>query len=200
MSKFILGQKIGMSQLFDKDGKVIPVSVIEAGPCVVTQIKSSENDGYQAVQIGYGSKKKISKPLAGHLKNLGTFRYLREFKGAANLKVGDKIDVGIFQEGGRVKVSGVSKGKGFQGVVKRHGFSGGMASHGNKDRLRAPGSIGTSFPEHVRKGRRMAGRMGFERVTVKDVKIVKIDPENNILAVKGAVPGRRGTLLEISSI
>lgn len=199
MGKFILGQKIGMSQIFDKEGEVIPVSVIEAGPCVVIQIKSSENDGYQAVQIGFGTRKKISKPLAGHLKNLGKFRHLREFKGVADLKVGDKIGVGIFQEGDRVKVSGVSKGKGFQGVVKRHGFSGGMASHGNKDRLRAPGSIGTSFPEHVRKGRRMAGRMGFDRVSVKDVKIVKVDQENNILAVKGAVPGRRGTLLEISS-
>lgn len=199
MGKFILGQKIGMSQIFDKEGKVIPVSVIEAGPCVVIQIKSSENDGYQAVQIGFGTRKKISKPMAGHLKNLGKFRHLREFKGVADLKVGDKIEVGIFQEGDRVKVSGVSKGKGFQGVVKRHGFSGGMASHGNKDRLRAPGSIGTSFPEHVRKGRRMAGRMGFDRVSVKDVKIVKVDQENNILAVKGAVPGRRGTLLEILS-
>lgn len=199
MGKFILGQKIGMSQIFGKEGEVIPVSVIEAGPCVVIQIKSSENDGYQAVQIGFGTRKKISKPLVGHLKNLGKFRHLREFKGVADLKVGDKIGVGIFQEGDRVKVSGVSKGKGFQGVVKRHGFSGGMASHGNKDRLRAPGSIGTSFPEHVRKGRRMAGRMGFDRVSVKDVKIVKVDQENNILAVKGAVPGRRGTLLEISS-
>lgn len=199
MGKFILGQKIGMSQIFDKEGKVIPVSVIEAGPCVVIQTKSPENDGYQAVQIGFGARKKISKPMAGHLKNLGKFRYLREFKGVPDLKVGDKIGVGIFQEGDRVKVSGISKGKGFQGVVKRHGFSGGMASHGNKDRLRAPGSIGTSFPEHVRKGRRMAGRMGFDRVSVKDMKIVKVDQENNILAVKGAVPGRRGTLLEISS-
>ncbi|HAM95644.1 TPA: 50S ribosomal protein L3, partial [Candidatus Azambacteria bacterium] len=194
MGKFILGQKIGMSQIFGKEGEVIPVSVIEAGPCVVIQIKSPENDGYQAVQIGFGERKKVSKPLAGHLKNLGKFRHLREFKGVADLKVGDKIGVGIFQEGDRVKVSGVSKGKGFQGVVKRHGFSGGMASHGNKDRLRAPGSIGTSFPEHVRKGRRMAGRMGFDRVSVKDVKIVKVDQENNILAVKGAVPGRKGTL------
>ncbi|HBA52629.1 MAG: 50S ribosomal protein L3 [Candidatus Azambacteria bacterium GW2011_GWB2_46_37] len=199
MGKFILGQKIGMSQIFGKEGEVIPVSVIEAGPCVVIQIKSPENDGYQAVQIGFGERKKVSKPLAGHLKNLGKFRHLREFKGVADLKVGDKIGVGIFQEGDRVKVSGVSKGKGFQGVVKRHGFSGGMASHGNKDRLRAPGSIGTSFPEHVRKGRRMAGRMGFDRVSVKDVKIVKVDQENNILAVKGAVPGRKGTLLEIST-
>ncbi|KKU19036.1 MAG: 50S ribosomal protein L3 [Candidatus Azambacteria bacterium GW2011_GWA2_45_90] len=188
-----------MSQIFGKEGEVIPVSVIEAGPCVVIQIKSPENDGYQAVQIGFGERKKVSKPLAGHLKNLGKFRHLREFKGVADLKVGDKIGVGIFQEGDRVKVSGVSKGKGFQGVVKRHGFSGGMASHGNKDRLRAPGSIGTSFPEHVRKGRRMAGRMGFDRVSVKDVKIVKVDQENNILAVKGAVPGRKGTLLEIST-
>jgi len=127
MGKFILGQKIGMSQIFGKEGEVIPVSVIEAGPCVVIQIKSPENDGYQAVQIGFGERKKVSKPLAGHLKNLGKFRHLREFKGVADLKVGDKIGVGIFQEGDRVKVSGVSKGKGFQGVVKRHGFSGGMA-------------------------------------------------------------------------
>lgn len=187
-----------MSQLFDNNGTAIPVTVVEVGPCVVTQIKTLEKDGYEAVQVGFGARKKISKPLKGHFKELGSFRYVREFRqGSPALKVGDSVQVGVFQEGDYVKVSGVSKGKGFQGVVKRHGFAGGSASHGNKDRLRAPGSIGTSFPEHVRKGRRMAGRMGFERVTVKNLKIVKVDAENNLLAVKGAVPGRKGTLLEI---
>ena len=175
--KFILGKKIGMTQIFNKDGQVIPVTLIEAGPCQVVQIKTKEKDGYQAVQIGF----------AGHL---------REFK-AKDLKIGQQIDASIFQEGEIVKIAGISKGKGFQGVVKRHGFSGFPASHGTKHGLRAPGSIGSSFPERVWKGKKMAGRMGAERVMVQGLKIVQVDKENNLLAIKGAIPGRKGTLLEI---
>lgn len=204
MKKFILGKKIGMTQVFDKEGKVIPVTLIEAGPCFVAQIKTIEKDGYNAVQIGFGAKKKISKPLKGHLKELslsagqaGNLQYLKEFENDENLKVGDKIDVSVFKEEEKVRIAGISKGKGFAGVVKRHGFAGGPASHGNKDRLRAPGSIGMSFPERVPKGRRMAGRMGGERTTVKNLKIVGIDLEKNILAVKGAVSGPKGSLVEI---
>jgi len=175
--KFILGKKIGMTQIFNKDGQVIPVTLIEAGPCQVVQVKTKEKDGYQAVQIGF----------AGHL---------REFK-AKDLKIGQQIDASIFQEGEIVKIAGISKGKGFQGVVKRHGFSGFPASHGTKHGLRAPGSIGSSFPERVWKGKKMAGRMGAERVMVQGLKIVQVDKENNLLAIKGAIPGRKGTLLEI---
>ncbi len=175
--KFILGKKIGMTQIFNKGGQVIPVTLIEAGPCQVVQIKTKEKDGYQAVQIGF----------AGHL---------REFK-AKDLKIGQQIDASIFQEGEIVKIAGISKGKGFQGVVKRHGFSGFPASHGTKHGLRAPGSIGSSFPERVWKGKKMAGRMGAERVMVQGLKIVQVDKENNLLAIKGAIPGRKGTLLEI---
>ncbi len=175
--KFILGKKIGMSQIFDKDGQVIPVTLIEAGPCRVAQVKTKEKDGYQAVQIDF----------EGHLK---------EFAGK-DLKNGQQIDVSIFQEGEIVKIAGISKGKGFQGVVKRHGFSGFPASHGTKHGLRAPGSIGSSFPERVWKGRKMAGRTGAERIMVQGLKIVQVDKENSLLAVKGAVPGRKGALLEI---
>ena len=166
-----------MSQIFDKDGQVIPVTLIEAGPCRVAQVKTKEKDGYQAVQIDF----------EGHLK---------EFAGK-DLKNGQQIDVSIFQEGEIVKIAGISKGKGFQGVVKRHGFSGFPASHGTKHGLRAPGSIGSSFPERVWKGRKMAGRTGAERVMVQGLKIVQVDKENSLLAVKGAVPGRKGALLEI---
>lgn len=195
-----------MTQIFDKTGKVIPITLVEAGPCFVTQIKTAEKDGYSAVQIGFGVKKKINKPLSGHLKNLGSsaveagnLKYLREFKDGEGLKIGDKINLSIFKENEKVKVAGISKGKGFAGVVKRHGFKGGPASHGQKDRLRAPGSIGMSFPERVSKGRRMAGRMGGERVTVKNLKIAEIDAEKNILALKGAIPGPKGRLVEIIS-
>ena len=175
--KFILGKKIGMTQIFNKDGQVIPVTLIEAGPCQVVQVKTKEKDGYQAVQIGFEG-------------------YLREFK-AGDLKIGHQIDASIFQEGEIVKIAGISKGKGFQGVVKRHGFSGFPASHGTKHGLRAPGSIGSSFPERVWKGKKMAGRMGAERIMVQGLKIVQVDKENNLLAIKGAIPGRKGTLLEI---
>ena len=197
-----------MSQIFNENGQVIPVTLIEAGPCLVTQIKSKEKDGYEAIQVGFGQKKvkNIKKPQKGHLEKLKTYnlklktnlRWLREFRiEKPELKLGDEITVDVFKEGDEVKVSGISKGKGFQGVVKRHGFKGGPASHGTKHTLRAPGSIGSSFPERVWKGRKMAGRMGGDRVSIKGLKIIKIDKENNLLAIKGAVPGRKGTLLEV---
>ncbi|PIR02064.1 MAG: 50S ribosomal protein L3 [Candidatus Nealsonbacteria bacterium CG_4_9_14_0_2_um_filter_37_38] len=192
--KFILGLKLGMSQIFDEKGNQIPVTLIEAGPCEVTQIKKKERDGYQAIQVGFKKiekPKKIKKPQAQK-----PYRYLREFKDG-EYKVKDKIDVSIFREGDKVKISGISKGKGFQGAVKRWGFSGRNATHGVKHEHRTLGSVGSTFPERVIKGKKMPGRMGFERVTVKNLKVVKVDKENNLLAIRGAVPGRRGTLLEI---
>ena len=199
--KFILGKKLGMSQLFNEKGQVIPITLVEAGPCPVVQVKSKEKDGYQAVQLGFeGIKdKKVKKPQKGHFKKANLekgFRYLREFPNG-DLKIGDKIDVSVFNEGEIVKITGISKGKGFQGVVKRHGFSGFPASHGTKHGLRAPGSIGSSFPERVWKGKKMAGRMGSDRITTSGLKIVQIDKNNNLLAVKGAIPGKKGVLLEI---
>ncbi len=184
------------------DKKVIPVTLVEAGPCWATQIRSLDKDGYLAAQIGFEEVKKINKPKTGHLKNLKNLRYLREFRLTAEteMKKGDEISAALFEEGDKVKVAAVSKGKGFAGVVKRHGFAGGPASHGNKDRLRAPGSIGCGFPERVWKGRRMAGLMGNERTSVRGLKIVKVDAENNILAIKGAVPGKIGALVEIVSV
>ena len=199
--EFILGKKIGMSQVFSEDRKVTPVTLIEAGPCVVTQVKTEEKDGYQAVQVGFGERKKINRPLMGHLKDLGKFRYLREIRDVKeDMKIGDKIDAGVFEEGDKIKVVGISKGKGFQGVMKRHGFHGSPATHGHKHDHRAPGSIGSAFPEHVLKGKKMAGRMGGDRVTVKGLKVVKVDKENNLLVVKGAVPGKRGALLKVESL
>ncbi|PIP25090.1 MAG: 50S ribosomal protein L3 [Candidatus Nealsonbacteria bacterium CG23_combo_of_CG06-09_8_20_14_all_36_12] len=195
--KFILGQKLGMSQIFDEKGNQIPVTVIETGPCEVLQIKTKEKDKYEAVQIGFQKiekTKRIKKTMKGK-----EFRYLKEFKNG-EYKVGDKIDVSVFQEGDIVKVSGISKGKGFAGVVKRWGFHGRPATRGTKHELRTPGSVGSSFPERVIKGRKGPGRMGFERVTIKNLKVVKVDPDNNLLAVRGAVPGRKGTLLEVRSI
>jgi len=192
--KFILGKKLGMSQIFDSNGKVIPVTLIEAGPCYVTQIKIKDKDKYEAIQIGYLEKtKKIKKT-----EQKKPFKYLREFKGdLGQYQVGDKIDVSIFQEGERVKISGISKGKGFQGAVKRWGFAGRGSSHGVKHEHRTIGSVGCRFPQRVVKGRKMPGRMGSERVTISNLQIVKIDKQNNLLAVKGAVPGNRGSLLEI---
>lgn len=188
-----------MSQIFDSDGNVIPVTLVRATPNVVLQVRTKEKDGYEAVQVGFGGRKQknIKKPQRGHFKELGSFRYLREFRTADKMERGQKIDVSVFQEGDTVKVGGISKAKGFQGVVKRHGFHGAPATHGTKHAHRQPGSIGATWPQRVVKGRRMAGRMGGERITVRNLKIVKIDVENNLLAIKGAVPGRRGTLLEI---
>ncbi len=205
--KLILGTKVAMSQIFDADGVVHPVTVISAGPVTVTQLKTTESDGYKAVQVGFGTRneKNISKAVKGHLKGLGNFRFLREFplsaagKTAAEMKVGDKIDVSAFAEGDVVTVSGVSKGKGFQGVVKRHGFHGGPRSHGQKHSEREPGSIGGGLRTGPRKGMRMAGRMGGDRVTVKNLKVIQIDSAKNEICISGAIPGRRGTLVEITS-
>jgi len=188
-----------MSQIFDEKGNQIPVTLIELNPCEIAQIKTKEKDGYEAVQIGCGGikEKKLKKT-----QNKKPFRYLREFKGIIDIsqyKVGKKIDASIFAEGDKVVISGLSKGKGFTGAVKRWGFKGKSATHGTKHELRTLGSVGTSFPQRVTLGRKMPGRMGFERVTVKNLKIVKIDKENNLIAVCGAVPGRKNTLLEIKS-
>jgi len=198
--KFILGKKIKMQQKFKENGEVIPLTVIKAGPCLVTQIKSKDKEGYQAVQIGFEEKKKVNKSLKGHLKGLSSFQYIKEFR-TKELKFdrGDKIDVSIFQSGEKVEISGTSKGKGFQGVVKRHGFAGSPKTHGHKDQLRMPGSIGSTAPSRVFKGTRMAGRMGGERVTVKNIEVAEVIPEKNLLLVKGAVPGARNSLLEIRS-
>ena len=199
--KFILGKKIGMSQIFNEKGKVIPITLIEAGPCQITQVKDEKKDGYTAVQISFESKKdkQTNKAQQGHFKKSGAqgnFRYVKEFR-TEGFKIGDQIKVGIFNPGEIVKVSGISKGKGFQGVVKRHGFAGADATHGTKHNERAPGSIGSSWPQRVFKGKRMAGRMGSDRVSVKGLEIIEVNEDQNILAIKGALPGRRGTLLEI---
>lgn len=199
--KFILGKKLEMTQVF-KGNNVIPVTLIESGPNFISQIKTKEKDGYSAIQIGFGPRKEknIKKPQLGHLKNIGNLRWLREFRiDTSELKTGDEIKPEIFTVGDKVTVVAISKGKGFQGVVKRHGFHGGPKSHGQKDRHRAPGSIGASWPQHVIKGKKMAGRMGGDRVTVKNLEIVEVDKENNLIAIKGAIPGRRGTLIMIKS-
>ncbi len=199
--KYILGQKLGMSQLFDKNGKLTPVTLILAGPCHVLQKKDKEKDGYSALQVGLKKiekKKKISKSMKGK-----EYRYIKECKIQGEgpewsaLNIGDEINVSIFQEGQTINVSGISKGKGFQGGVKKHGMHGRNATHGVKHEQRTIGSTGTRFPQHVMKGRKMPGRMGFGRITVKNLKIMKVDKENNLLIIKGAVPGTRRTLLEI---
>ncbi len=183
-----------MSQIFDEKGNQIPVTLIEAGPCEVTQIKTKEKNGYQAIQIGFKKIEKTKKIKKPQIKK--PFKFLREFQNG-EFKVGDKISVSIFKEGEKVSVSGISKGKGFAGVVKRWGFHGRPRTRGTKHEERQPGSVGASTPSRVIKGVKMAGRMGSERITVKNLKIMKVDGENNLIAVKGAMPGRRGTLLEI---
>jgi len=197
----IIGKKVGMTQVFRDNGQMEAVTLIEAGPCTVTQVKTADKEGYNAVQMGFGQAKKLSKAEQGHIKELGKFKHLREFEigDPKTMKVGDKIDVGIFKPGDVVSVTGVSKGKGFAGVVKRHHFKGGPKTHGQSDRTRAPGSIGaTTTPGHVLKGLRMAGHMGLERVTVRRLEVFKTDPEKNMLLVRGAVPGNRDGLLLIS--
>jgi len=194
-----------MTEYFTEDGKALSVTIISAGPAVVTTVKTVETDGYNAVQIGYGEKnpKNISKALKGHLKDLGNFRHIKEFRldDVSEYKVGAKLTAGeLFKVGDKIRVSGTSKGKGFQGVVKRHGFSGGPRTHGQKHSEREPGSIGGGLRTHVPKGMRMAGRMGSDRVTQKNLEIVFIDGETNTLLVKGAIPGVRGSLVEIVQI
>jgi large subunit ribosomal protein L3 len=198
--KFILGKKLEMSQRFGADGSVVPVTLIAAGPCVVTQVKTPEQDGYSAVQVGYGSRRRVSKPSRGHLQGLDPFAALREFRveDASGFARGQVIRASAFAPGDRVEVEGVSKGHGFQGVVKRHGFAGHPPSHGHKDQERMPGSIGSKRQGPVAPGKRMAGRMGGDQVTVKNLEVVEVDGDRNILAVKGAVPGSRGTLVLLS--
>lgn len=194
----ILGKKVGMTQVFQDDGAVVAVTAIEAGPCTVTQIKTKAKEGYDAVQLGFGQAKRINRPQRGHLKKLGLYRHLREFRveDASKIQLGDSVDVGIFHPGDLVDVTGTSKGRGFAGVVKRHHFAGGPKSHGQSDRHRAPGSIGAGTdPGRVIKGLKMAGHMGDERVTVQKLQVVKADPERNLLLVRGAVPGARNGLL-----
>jgi len=185
-----------MTQIFDKEGNQIPVTLVLAGPCVVTQIKTKEKDGYCAVQVGF---EKLKKPKKSKIKK--PYRYLKEFRvdeeELKNFKEGQEISVSIFKEGEKVSVSGISKGKGFQGGVKRWGFSGRGASHGVKHEERTLGSVGASTPSRVLKGKKMPGRTGGERITVKNLEIVKVLPEKNLIAIKGALPGRKGTLLEI---
>jgi len=200
----LLGKKIGMTSLFDAEGKNIPCTVIEAGPCVVTQLKTEETDGYTAMQLGFGEKKEKNTPAPeqGHFKKAGTTpkKFVREFESIEGKNVGDVVTIeDILEEGTWVSVAGTSKGKVFQGVVKRHGFAGvGGATHGQHNRLRAPGSIGaSSTPSRVFKGMRMAGRMGGDRVLVENLKVMKLFPEKNLVVVKGAVPGAKGSLVEI---
>jgi len=200
----LIGKKIGMTSLYDDKGNNLACTIIEAGPCVVTQIKNEEKDGYNSVQLGFLDKKErnINKAEAGHFKNAKTTpkRNLFEFKNFENeLSIGDVLKVDHFTEGEFVDISGISKGKGFQGVVKRHGFAGvGQSTHGQHNRLRAPGSIGAaSYPARVFKGMKMAGQMGNEKVTVQNLKVIKVVPEKNLLVIKGCVPGHKNSIVTI---
>ena len=201
----ILGRKIGMTSIFDEKGASIPCTVIEAGPCFVTQIKTKDKDGYDAFQVGFVEKKekRVTRPLAGHFKKAGVTpkRLVKEFRGVdvTKYQVGAEVTVGsVFAKGDVVSVIGTSKGRGFQGVVKRHHFGGGFRTHGQSDRERAPGSIGSSsYPSRVFKGMRMAGRMGGTRVTVKNLQVVGIIPESNIILIQGSVPGFNNSFVEI---
>ena len=200
----LLGKKIGMTSVFSADGKNVPCTVIEVGPCVVTQIKTVESDGYEAIQLGFEQKKDkhTTKPMAGHFSKAGVApqRYLAEFKGFGEYKLGDTITVdGLFAESDFVDIQGTSKGKGFQGVVKRHGFGGvGQSTHGQHNRQRKPGSIGAcSYPAKVFKGMRMAGQMGNEKVTVQNLQVLKVIPEHNLLMIKGSIPGSKGSIVII---
>ena len=199
----LLGKKIGMTSVFSADGKNVPCTVIEVGPCVVTQVKTVENDGYEALQLGFVEKKDkhTTKPMAGHFKKAGVKpqRYLAEFKFDGEHKAGEEFTVELLNDVEFVDVIGTSKGKGFQGVVKRHGFGGvGQTTHGQDDRQRAPGSIGAcSYPAKVFKGMRMAGQMGSKRCTAQNLQVIKVLPENNLLMVKGSVPGSKGSIVII---
>ena len=189
-----------MSQVFDKDGNVVPVTEIQAGPVVVVQVKTGKHDNYDAVQVGFGKKKKLTKALKGHMKDLGDFRYLKEFRldKVDKIKKGHEILVSIFKPGDKVKITGISKGKGFQGVVKRWGFKGAAtATHGTRHTHRTAGSIGATGPRKVFKGKKMPGRMGRDTKTISNLKVVKVDIKKNLLKIKGSVPGIPGGLLKI---
>jgi large subunit ribosomal protein L3 len=203
----IIGKKIGMTQLFQESGETVAVTAIQAGPSVVTQIKSRDRDGYDAIQVGFIENEvrqsQLNSPEKGHLRGLENVRYLREFRtdDIGSLKRDDKVNVGFLKHGDLVNVTGFSKGRGFAGVVKRHHFAGGPKTHGQTDRHRAPGSIGaTTFPGRVLKGKRMAGHMGNRRITVRNLEVIQAEPERNLLLVKGAVPGANGGLLVIEKV
>ncbi len=196
----IFGKKVGMTQVFTREGEARGVTVVEMPQCVVVQVKTKENDGYDAIQVGIGMRKRLNDPMKGHLKRLGQFQYLREVRVAdpGEYSVGQKIGAEIFAEGERVDVTGMSKGKGFAGGVKRHGFHGGPKTHGQSDRHRAPGSIGSgTTPGRVRKGLRMAGHMGDEQVTVKNLRVFESDPARGVIVIEGAVPGGANGLVRI---
>jgi large subunit ribosomal protein L3 len=203
MVQGILGRKIGMTQVFGSDGEAEAVTAIEAGPCKVIQVKTVAKEGYKAAQLGFTEAKRLKSPLKGHLKELGRFKYLQEFRvdDTESIKVGDTVDVSLFKPGDRVDITGISKGKGFAGVIKRHHFAGGPKTHGQSDRHRAPGSIGaTTSPGRVLKGLQMAGHMGNSQVTVRHLEVFQADPTRNLLLVKGAVPGASNSLLKIKKL
>jgi large subunit ribosomal protein L3 len=196
----LLGKKLGMVQVCETVGTVLGCTVVEAGPCLVTQVRTKDRDGYEAVQLGFGTKKRLNEPEKGHLKGLGNFRYLREFKADSleGISVGQRLGAELFKAGDRVDVTGISKGRGFQGGVKRHGFRGGPKTHGQSDRHRAPGSIGSgTTPGRVLKGQKMAGHMGAARTTVRNLVVVESNPARGILILNGPVPGARDGLVKI---
>ncbi|MEY3426427.1 MAG: hypothetical protein RL679_1785 [Bacteroidota bacterium] len=199
----IIGRKVGMTSIYSAEGKAMPCTVIEAGPCVVTQVKTQDRDGYEAVQLGFGDRKEKNTPnaLKGHFKKANTApkAKLVEFKGFDNVNLGDLVDVNLFEEGEFVSIVGTSKGKGFQGVVRRHGFAGvGQATHGQHNRLRAPGSIGAcSYPARVFKGMRMGGQMGNTRVVMENLVVLKVLADKNLIVVKGSIPGSKGSTVTI---
>ncbi|HEY92942.1 MAG TPA: 50S ribosomal protein L3 [Dehalococcoidia bacterium] len=200
MIQGIIGRKLGVTQIFTGNGKAEAVTAIEAGPCTVIQVKTKDKEGYSAVQLGFGEAKRLNSPQKGHLRGLGQFKYLREFRVSDSeaIEIGETVDVSLFKTGERVDITGVSKGKGFAGVVKRYHFAGGPKTHGQSDRHRAPGSIGaTTSPGRVFKGMRMAGHMGDSRVTVRHLEVFEADPARNLLLVGGSVPGGRNGLLLI---
>ena len=205
MKKALIGKKVGMTQIFDEKGKVIPVTVIEAGPCVVAQVKTVESDGYNAVQLGFGDVKesKVNKPIKGHFtkSKLTLKKHLREFRidDVASVKVGDELKADVFTKGDKVDIQGTSKGKGFQGVIKRHGQSRGPMGHGSMYHRR-PGSMGpTSTPGRVFKGKKLPGRMGSNTITIQNLEVVSVDLDKNVILVKGSVPGANGAILKIKS-
>ena len=205
MKKALIGKKIGMTQLFNENGTVIPVTVLEAGPCVVAQVKTLENDGYEAVQLGFGTVKehKVNKPVKGHFAKakIAPMKHLREFRldSIEGIKVGDELKADVFAEGDKIDVQGTSKGKGFQGVIKRHGQHRGPMGHGSMYHRR-PGSMGsTSTPGRVFKGKKLPGHMGRVTVTIQNLDVVKVDLDKNVILVKGSVPGPKGTILKIKS-
>ena len=202
----VIARKLGMSRVIDAKGEMVPVTLLKVEDQKITKVLTKERDGYEAVQVGFGTQlpKRVKKPEKGALKELGFFRFIREYRpkhgGTPEIKVGDKVTVDTFAPGDEVSATGTSKGKGFQGVVKRHGFHGGPRSHGQKHSEREPGSIGSTGQQRVAPGTRMAGRMGGDTVTVRGLKVLAVDPANNLLLVSGAIPGRRGSLVEIKAL